>query len=82
MSVDTVELINSVANLELNYEEKEGKINMCKAIEDLKKDWKAEGKTEGLNSNIKTMHSNGFNEETIAKALSLDIKYVRDVLAK
>lgn len=80
MSVDTVELINSVANLELNYEEKEGKINMCKAIEDLKKDWKAEGKTEGLNSNIKTMHSNGFNEETIAKLLNLDIKYVRDVL--
>ena len=90
MSVDTVELINSVTNLELNYKEKEGRVNMCKAIEDLKKDWKAEGievgietgKTQELNNNIKTMHSNGFDEETIAKALSLDIKYVKDVLAK
>ena len=86
MSVDTVELINSVTNLELNYKEKEGRVNMCKAIEDLKKDWKAEGieagKTQELNNNIKTMHSNGADENTIAKLLNLDIKYVKDVLAK
>ena len=59
---------------------------MCKAIEDLKKDWKAEGieagKTQELNNNIKTMHSNGADENTIAKLLNLDIKYVKDVLGK
>ena len=66
---------------------------MCKAIEDMKKhakeDDKAEGIQEGiikgeeknLNNNIKTMHSNGFDVNTIAKALSLDINYVKKVLA-
>ena len=62
---------------------------MCKAIEDMRKESKAEGRFEGiqegetknLNNNIKTMNSNGFDENTIAKALSLDIEYVKKVLA-
>ena len=66
---------------------------MCKAIEDMKKHAKEDGKAEGiqegiikgeeknLNNNIKTMHSNGFDVNTIAKALSLDINYVKKVLA-
>ena len=45
----------------------------------------AEGITEGAlekgKNNIKTMHKNGFDIETIAKALSLDINYVKEVLA-
>ena len=40
----------------------------------------AEGKTEALIENIKTMHSNGFSEETISKALSLDIDFVKKAL--
>jgi hypothetical protein len=86
MNVDTADFIKSVVNLDLEYEEKDGKINMCKAIEDLKKDWKAEGielgKTEGLNQSIQTMHTNGADEKTISQLLSLDIKYVKKVLAK
>ena len=35
---------------------------------------------ENLNNNIITMHNNGFDSETIAKALSLDISYVNEVL--
>ena len=54
---------------------------MCKAIEDMKKHAKEDGKKENLNNNIKTMHSNGFDVNTIAKALSLDINYVKKVLA-
>ena len=42
---------------------------------------KAEGKAEKEKNNIKTMHKNGFDIETIAKALSLDINYVKEILA-
>ena len=40
----------------------------------------AEGKTEAIINNIKTMHKNGFDIETISKALDLDIEYVKEVL--
>ena len=39
-----------------------------------------EGKTEAIINNIKTMHKNGFDIETISKALDLDIEYVKEVL--
>ena len=35
---------------------------------------------ENLNNNIITIHKNGFDSETIAKLLSLDISYVNEVL--
>ena len=40
----------------------------------------AEGKTKALIENIKTMYSNGFSEEMISKALSLDIDFVKKAL--
>ena len=40
----------------------------------------AEGKTTALIENIKTMYSNGFSEEMISKALSLDIDFVKKAL--
>ena len=71
---------------------------MCKALEELKQDWKqegillgeakgkAEGKAEGIafekESNIKTMYKNGFDAALISKALDLDIEYVKTVLNK
>ncbi|MBQ9900576.1 MAG: hypothetical protein IJM36_05570, partial [Acholeplasmatales bacterium] len=67
------------ADLPMNENEED--IEMCKAIEDMKKHAKEDGKKENLNNNIKTMHSNGFDVNTIAKALSLDINYVKKVLA-
>ena len=62
---------------------------MCKAIEDLKAQGRAEGRAQGRNegkaeeraNNIKTMKNNGATEEMIAKLLSLDINYVKKVLA-
>ena len=77
---ETVELINAVTNANINVEEKDV-IDMCKAIEDLKAEGKVEGKTEAIQENIKTMNKNGFDIDTIAKALSLDINYVKKVLA-
>lgn len=40
----------------------------------------AEGEKNALEKNIKIMYSNGFDEITIAKALSLDLNYVKKVL--
>ena len=57
-------------------------ITYVKAKSEGKVEGKAEGKAENLNENIKTMHSNGASEEMIAKLLSLDINYVKDVLSK
>ena len=62
---------------------------MCKAIDDMMKHaeergearGKVEGATNTLNENIKTMYSNGFDSNTIARALSLDIEYAKKVLA-
>ena len=70
---------------------------MCKAIDDMRKESKAEGIAEGkaegiaegeaigkaigLKENIKTMHKNGFDVETIARALSLDLCFVKEVLS-
>ena len=67
---------------------------MCKAIDDMRKESMAAGIAEGeargmaageakaLNQNIKTMYKNGFDVETIARALSLDISFVKVALAK
>ena len=63
---------------------------MCKAIDDMRKESKAEGKAEGisigetkkLNENIKTMHKNGADESLISKLLGLDISFVRKVLTE
>ena len=35
---------------------------------------------KGIEEMIKTMHSNGFDEEFISKALSLDLEFVKQVL--
>ena len=55
---------------------------MCKAIDDMRKESKAEGKAEKLNKNIKTMHKNGADENLISKLLGLDISFVRKVLTE
>ena len=82
--VKMMELLNNILDLNIEIKDTED-INMCKAIEDMKKDAKkegiAEGKQEAINENIKTMYSNGFDENMIAKALSLDINFVKKVLA-
>jgi flagellar biosynthesis/type III secretory pathway protein FliH len=87
-------VINYLTDSKLELDEERDEINMCKGLDEFaakaKSEGKAEGKAEGraegeinkLNENIKTMHSNGFDAETIARALSLDINYVKEVLSK
>ena len=42
----------------------------------------AKGRVEGKAESIRTMYKNGFDVETISKALDLDINYVKEVLSK
>ena len=89
LNPEICELLNVVLNAGLEINESDGKINMCKAIDDMRRHAKEEGRVEGraegkeaaLADNIKTMHSNGFDVNTIARALSLDINFVKEVLA-
>ena len=57
----------------------------CRAWDELEKrsieKGKAEGALENEKNNIKTMHKNGLSPESIARFLSLDINYVKEVLS-
>ena len=53
---------------------------MCKGTNELKKSERNKGALNKERENIQTMYKNGFDPETIAKALSLDINYVKEVL--
>jgi len=88
ISNETGRMINYITNSKLKLNEEEDKLDMCKGLDEFRQEaldeglakGKAEGKVENEKSNIKTMHKNGFDENTIAKALSLDINYVKEVL--
>ncbi|MBQ7641423.1 MAG: Rpn family recombination-promoting nuclease/putative transposase, partial [Acholeplasmatales bacterium] len=93
LNPEIYELLNVVLNAGLEINESDGKINMCKAIDDMRKESKAEGIAEGkargiaegkantIKENIKTMYKNGADEMTIAKLLSLDLCFVKEVLS-
>ena len=122
---DTAVLINRTTNAKLEINEGEVSYDMCKGMDDLRKEFKEEGlaegraegikqgkaegikqgkaegikqgkaegikqgkaegikqgKAEGIKENINTMHKNGFDLETIARALSLDIDFVKKALS-
>ena len=91
---DTVGVINYITDSKLMFDEKEDRLDMCKGLDEFaarakaegEVKGKAEGKAEGAKAekeaNIKTMHKNGASADTISKLLSLDINYVKEVLAK
>ena len=74
-------VINYITDSKLEFNEKEDKLDMCKGLDEFAARAKAEGALEQEKKNIKTMHKNGFAPEVIAKALSLNINYVKEVLA-
>ena len=78
VNIDAMNVINYITDSRLSFNELEDKFDMCKAFDEFEK----RAKNEEQKANIKTMHKNGFDPETIAKALSLDINYVKEVLAK
>ena len=53
---ETANLVNMVTGSKLEFEETKGDVNMCRALENLKKKAKQEGKTEGENNILKLMN--------------------------
>ena len=91
VSKDTANTINVMTGSKLNIEEKEGEINMCKAIDDMRKEERKEGREEGrMEERAKTnkrdketvfrMSSLGVSKEDIAKYLGLNINKVTRIL--
>lgn len=78
VSIPVVDTINVFTNTSIEYKEEEDVINMCKAIEEMKK----ESKEQERKNIIKTMSANGADISTISKLLGLDINYVKLVLSK
>ena len=52
MDVEAARVINAVTNTHIDIPEDAEEVNMCKAIEDLINDSKAEGRLEGLNEGL------------------------------
>ena len=83
-SDETKALAGYILNINIGKDE-EGNTGMCKGVEEIKRKERNKGIIEGAleneHANIKTMHKNGADIDTIAKLLSLDINYVKEVLA-
>ena len=47
---ETASLINTITGSRLKFDTREEKIDMCKAIDDMRKESKEEGRTEGIES--------------------------------
>ena len=89
---DMANAISYLLNIDINTEGDD--INMCKALEELKQDWKQEGillgkeegKAEGIafekESNIKTMYKNGASIDLISKLLEVDKEEINFILSK
>ena len=50
VDAETASLINTITGSRLKYDTREEKIDMCKAIDDMRKESKEEGRTEGIES--------------------------------
>ena len=48
---ETASLINTVTGSRLKFDIREEKVDMCKAIDDMRKESKEEGRSEGIESN-------------------------------
>ena len=89
---DMANAISYLLNIDIEIEGDD--INMCKALEELKQDWKQEGillgkeegKAEGIafekESNIKTMYKNGASIDLISKLLEVDKEEINFILSK
>ncbi len=80
MSREAVEMINTYTNTKLEYEADEGrKVNMCKAIDELKKRERREGRREGRRENcLENARAllDVLDAETIARKLKLPLETV------
>ena len=92
VSNKAIGLINEVADTEFKTNENGGYVDMCKAIEDMKKEAEAKGKNEGkiegkiegrnetLIENAISFYKNGASLELISTSLGMSIEDVKNIL--
>lgn len=67
LDAEEISVINSCTGANLPFPEKNEVIKVCKAIEDIKNDSRAEGRAEKESEMIQTMRNQGYSEEQIQK---------------
>ena len=72
LSFDSAVMLNTMTNSNITIKEDEESIDMCKAIQDLIADGKAEGKAEEKDILIESMRKNGITEEQIKLILETE----------
>ncbi len=80
VSNEAVGLINEVTNSEFEKNTKGGYVNMCKAIDDMKKKAEAKGKNEGVVETVVNFYKNGASLELISKSTNMSIEEVKNIL--
>lgn len=94
ISKEAFTIINEITNTEIKIENEEGELDMCKAIDDMKKqakeegiiEGKLEGKYEGIlevkKESTINLYKNGVSIEIISKSLNMSLDDVKDILNK
>ncbi|MBR4750503.1 MAG: Rpn family recombination-promoting nuclease/putative transposase [Thermoguttaceae bacterium] len=81
VSRKTADVINVLTSSNIQYKEGEERVDMCEAIEGMKRSAKEEGREEGrletLKDNAANMRAKGWSDETIAEILRVDVADVR-----
>ena len=93
VSKKTVDVVNVLTNSSITYDKGEERVNMCEAIEKLiskgeargevrgeargRAEGREEGRLETMKENAANMRAEGFDDETIARILRVDVADVR-----
>ena len=84
VSNEAVGLINEVTNSEFEKNTEGGYVNMCKAIDDMKKKAETkgrnEGKIEGVVETVVNFYKNGVSLDIISKSTNMSIDDVKNIL--
>ena len=73
----SIDLINAVTGSNIKYKVKKGKVNMCTAMEELKKDYISQGYNQGLSQGYDRGLSQGYDRGQFQTLIDLaDKKYI------
>lgn len=84
MDADAARVIRTITNMPVEIKEKEEKVDMCKAIEEIMEDSRQEGEASGALRKAKetacTLAGMGLSAEQIASAVNIDPEVVKEWL--
>lgn len=82
MGIFRIVRLSAVTKTKIKTNEEEGVVDMCKAIDDMMKDAKNEGRNETLVENAINLYKNGVSLELISKSLGLSINKLKKILTQ